>query len=522
MKRAFIQNNIAFAVLVALLIICLAAICLVNFYAYPQWYDSDMYLDILYASKAWKEKSIFPENWIFGNQFYVVSTPVIAALFCAFWEPQTAMAAASVTVSLLIVGSFLWMLMPATKSKEACLAGTIFLIASVLYFGDAHRDYNGWQLMFTMCSYYGVYAVNAFLAFGCYLRAKLLGRKSVMLILAITCLLSFGTGMQSLRQTAIMTCPMIGMEILRWIYCRVRKYPLDRKPMIVVGAVSLSNILGLVVIRMMDIPRVGLKAVWAVPSFSEILSSVLENLKLAYKVFGLGGKFQLGFFWLMVALCLITVVGIFIRLVRRQEGNALALLILFGIGVAAVFVAGILAILRVRMIYYFMLFPMMAFLMACAYAALGKWGKGLVLTSLLLMLGLSWSDFYRDVFVPIQNRENNVYIQAADYLVENGYTTIYSEWDNCGEDVAIASGCRLQAGFWTWEYAPYEKIQTLCDPSIFSESPEHCVYMFRGMERVKFGIEGAQKCGVELTQLAYFPEGDLYLFSAPVNLMLLH
>jgi len=519
MKKRFIQDGVCFAVLVLMLIILLAAICLVNLCAYPQWYHSDMYLDILYASKAWKEKSLFPENWMFGNQYYVVATPVIAALLCGFWEPPTAMAAASILISFLIVGSFLWMLMPVTESKEACLAGAVFLIASYLYFGDAHGDYNGWQLMFTMCSYYGIYAVNAFLAVGCYLRARLFGRKSLLLMLAVVCLLSFGTGMQSLRQTAIMTCPLIGMEILRCIYCRIRKQPVEKKPLMIVGAISVSNGLGLLLIRILDIPRNGIRASFALPSFSDMLRAIPENLRYAYNIFGVGGRFQRGFLFLMVLLCLIAVVDIFIRFVRRNEEKPLMLLIFFGIGIVAVFAAGVLAVLTIRMPYYFMVFPMMAFLIACAYADLGKWGKGLVLTILLLMMGLSYSDYHRDVLVPIKNSGDNVYTEVAEYLVENGYTTIYSEWDNCGEDVAIASGCQLQAGFWTWEYTPYEGIGILCDPNIYFEDPEVCVYLFRGMERVKLGTEGAQKRGVELTQLAYFPEGDLYLFSAPVNLM---
>ena len=516
---SFLKEKGLLTILVILLAVYLAAICVVNFCAYPTWYDSDMYQDILYASKAWKEKSLFPENWVFGNQYYVVSTPVIAALFCSVFEPQVAMAAASSLVSVWIVVSFLWMLKPVTKSREAGLAGAVFMMASVLYFGDPHTKYNGWQLMFTMCSYYGAYVAIAAMAFGCYLRAGQLHKKSFLVLLGITCLLSFGLGMQSLRQTAVMTCPMIAMEILRVLYCRIRKIPVDRKPMTVTAVISASNVLGLIVIRRMDTTGIGVRVDLSMPTVSELLAAIPEQLKNAYSIFAIGGRFQMVFFWLTVLLCVFAAVKIVVRFVRGQEACGAVLLILFGTGLAAVFAAGVLALLHIRMPYYFMVFPAMAFLLAYAYAYLGRWGKGAVLAVLLVMTVLVCPDYHRDVLVPVREKDGNVYEEAAEYLLENGYTTIYSEWINFGEDVAVASGCRLEVGYWTWEYAPYEPYKVLCDPGVYERPAEECAYLFRGQERVDYGVESAKARGVELTPLASFPEGDLYLFSAPVNLM---
>ena len=39
-----------------------------------------MYSDAQIAKLMWEQKTIFPKNWIFGNQYYVIATPVLAAV----------------------------------------------------------------------------------------------------------------------------------------------------------------------------------------------------------------------------------------------------------------------------------------------------------------------------------------------------------------------------------------------------------------------------------------------------------
>ena len=43
-------------------------IVLINFSGNPSFYCTDMYSDMTYAEEVWNHKSIFPENWTFGNQ----------------------------------------------------------------------------------------------------------------------------------------------------------------------------------------------------------------------------------------------------------------------------------------------------------------------------------------------------------------------------------------------------------------------------------------------------------------------
>ena len=53
----------------------------INFIGFAWFCTPDMYSDTYVARLMWQEKTLFPESWVFGNQFYVCVTPVLAACF---------------------------------------------------------------------------------------------------------------------------------------------------------------------------------------------------------------------------------------------------------------------------------------------------------------------------------------------------------------------------------------------------------------------------------------------------------
>ena len=57
----------------------------VNFHG-AQWYNFDMFADASVAKRMAEQHTLFPENWLFGNQYYVIATPAIAALFCGIFR----------------------------------------------------------------------------------------------------------------------------------------------------------------------------------------------------------------------------------------------------------------------------------------------------------------------------------------------------------------------------------------------------------------------------------------------------
>ena len=48
---------------------------------FPRYCNSDTFADMQVARRMWEQKSLFPSGWTFGNQCYVVATPVLTALF---------------------------------------------------------------------------------------------------------------------------------------------------------------------------------------------------------------------------------------------------------------------------------------------------------------------------------------------------------------------------------------------------------------------------------------------------------
>lgn len=116
-----------------------------------------------------------------------------------------------------------------------------------------------------------------------------------------------------------------------------------------------------------------------------------------------------------------------------------------------------------------------------------------------------------------RHREEECY-EISAYLLENGYTTVYAEW-NRGHDVAIASNGKIDAGYWYVEECPFEKVTHLCSMDIYDREAERCVYLFVGSDDAEIGVSVAKSAGVELKLIRHYPQSNTYLYTAPVNLM---
>ena len=103
------------------ILLCSLAICcmfaflsvytLINMRTLAQFCNSDVYADMQVARRMWEQKTLFPEGWAFGNQFYVVATPVLAALFYGITgNINLAMGLATEMMTILIFLSLGWLL----------------------------------------------------------------------------------------------------------------------------------------------------------------------------------------------------------------------------------------------------------------------------------------------------------------------------------------------------------------------------------------------------------------------------
>lgn len=490
-------------------------ICYLNLSLTPSFYCTDMYSDILYAVKAWEAKSLFPEGWVFGNQLYVIATPVLASLvYGIVGKPALAMAIATILMTLGIFLSYLWMLKPVFPGLADRLVGLICFIALTAYCGDAIYKVKGWQLFFTLCSYYACYLITAFLCFGCFLRRREKPTVPMLILFGLSVVLSFGAGMQSLRQTAVMLVPMLAVEGIQQIMSLIRTKKLEWQPLVVTGSLSAANLLGLAAVKLLDVPRNEIFSSAELLEKAEIPEAVNKSLTTLMSL--LADKEHYGYLFLMAVVILILAI---VQAKHRKE-NAPAgwgtLISLFALSVLGILAIDMYTKMSIRNIYYFMLLPLVGLLPVYAYRS---WRLGKVLALLLLTMLVVGA--FKNAILPAtetaKKADTNASYAISDVLVEKGYTTIYSGWNQC-EDIAIASEGRITAGFWNSSKDVFRPVMYLCDPSIYGVDPSECVYYLR-KDNKDIALKKAADKGVTMTLVAEYPQWGIWLYEASENLM---
>lgn len=519
MEKRTNRSSVSFWILMTMLLTYLGMILVINLFAPPSFYDSDMYTDMCYAMQMWNHKSVFPEGWVFGNQLYAVSTPVLAGLcYGLTGNPVLAMGLASTVMAVLVLLSFNWMLRPVVGSREGRLAGTVLLVWMVLFFGDSWHSTNGWQLLFTMCSYYAVYAICAFLAFGCYLRSQQLQTRKLQGMLVLTCLLSFGLGIQSLRQTAVMTLPLLGVEFLHILQNIIQKRKWNRKSLTVAALISATNLAGLMTARFLKVAQVEITGDLGLTSFAGFFGNLRQSVLLALSlVFNHDGVSVL-ILGMLLLLCGASFIGIVFQTKKTKDCKGLVLFTLLLLSVLAILAVDVLTTMLVRAIYYFMLFPMLAFLAARIYPGEKGWKQRGLLMFLSAVFLLSLVRELPDMVPPIREKKEESAYAVSQYMMENGYTTVYSAW-NGAADIPVASGWKISAGFWEDAEAPFFYYQYLCNPEIFHVDKDHCVYLFHGQQYAEKAIRQAKTKGIAMELVQTFPQWDIYLYTASENIM---
>ena len=444
-------------VLSVLLCFLVVLIWVINLSHIPDFYVTDMYTDIIYATEFWEHGSIFPDGWIFGNQFYVIATPVLAGLIYGIgFDPVMAMGLASSIMSILVVAAFYWMISPFFSCIKERLFVCVMFILLPLVGGDAVYHLNGWQLLFTMCSYYACYAISAFLSFGFYIRYWNTDKKINWLYFTLICLLAFFAGIQSLRQTVIQVMPLIAIEVFRVFSDICKKRKLFDTSFIIVAGISCSNLMGVLYNRFMDVDAVQIFGELSIETsfITSFKEAIINFLKLYYSVSP--AFLVVGIIMLMGALGLVflSVEG------RNVIGCVLGAVLLFSVGIIGVI--DVFTTMHIREIYYFMCYPLTAFLGGCLFSACAflkkKRLRPLAQAVLIFVLCISCAVNGSEIINTIQDTNNQQYEEVSDYLLENGYTTIYSRW-NLAEKIAIASDMNIQAGFWDKMVQPFAEVR---------------------------------------------------------------
>ncbi len=456
-------------------ILFLLSFLIINFRLFPEFCDSDMFVDLYPARLMWEQKKLFPEGWVFGNQYFVIASPVWTAFFYGLTGKLCFSMALAVTLLTFLIGAaWLWMLQPMRRDRSvgAMLLSLLLLLGGMIGYDIVHTQQG--QLFFLCTAYYASYLLTLFLVYGCYVRDNREQTYSpVLYVLALA--LCFATGMQSLRQTAVMIMPLGCVEALRQLIVFRENKKLVRKE-ILRGSkclgYAISNAAGFLFIKLILKPAH--HNVYGNTSSRDAKDTV-EGIRTSFvSLFGTMGldpaavtkqgavRIMLG---LLAVLLAAAVLYTTIRLIRTKEKDGyLYVVVLFWIGVLGVLLPGCFLNIVVRPIYYFTWYPLGAVSLYYIWEKAEK--RTLTGAAVALFLTGNYLGSYfpsvREAMHPKQTEEKEI----AAYVTENGYSYLYGDWSYVLAVAMTADGGFIPGG---WYFEPYEVLGYVNPLGIYRE-----------------------------------------------------
>ncbi|MGN1169709.1 MAG: hypothetical protein ACI4RB_06280, partial [Acutalibacteraceae bacterium] len=443
---------------------------------------------------------------------------------------------ASSIMAVLVFVSFDFMLRPIAKAYERLCAFTA-MMGLIIANGHIANDVGGMQLIFTMASYYSCYLITAFLAFGCYIRARENKTgKAFVVMLILTCALSFGTGMQSLRQTEFMTVPLIvceGLFILSDIIKNKNLKSFKTKSFMTSLLISVSNIAGLIAIRLMDFEQI---TIFNDSQKSGIAAIKSDFLNSAVRFMGMffptddGNKNLLGLtvgglFFVTFVIAVIFIIRDVFK--KRKADSVLIIMFLLIVSFAETYALDIFTDMRIRGIYYFMFYPLFGLAVMYVFKNVRNKKTAIALALSAICVAAFVINGAPAVKETALKTDWQIYSDVSDFVTDNGYDTVYSSWDT-GSHFAAASDGKINCGFWDKKGdTDVFPIEYLCNPSIFKEEfNDTAVYIVTDEKRDNPDIlkEVAQSCGADLDLLKVFNSENetfyIYKSSKPICAMI--
>lgn len=435
LREKFTLRNTIYFLVFLVVFGYLLSICFVNLTG-RVWCNYDIYSDAVLAKYMWEAKTLFPRGWHFGNQIYVTATPAVAALFYGVTkDAYLALAFASCFMTLGILFSYIWCVKPFVHVKSI-LVSLLVVIGGTNIGSTAHGDWLGFQVFYTMASYYACYVIGIFLTLGVYFR--LVNQKRVPMLIQLGVLFyNLALGMQSLREMLVLNLPLCAIVILHILlhHKDLRRYLQEKRDSIMFAFLALvCNSCGVLLTKIF-IQNGTVKQ-------STIISGVSPNIRENYEVTVNAIRDYIGlctpttfFEWLKhiggifsIGIVLLSLLCIFIGYRKDKKIVTMGYIVLFFvISLLAVFCAG-LFIISVRDIYFFCWY----FLVASSVAMLmeERWGvllKGVLIVGLIGISVLNY-DFTFGQSYRWLSGANNLYQGIVGQLQELGITYLYSDW----------------------------------------------------------------------------------------------
>ena len=510
------------SILILFVLLCyLAAFGIINFAGFEKFCTTDMYEDTLVARLIWEQKTLFPQNYLFGNQFYVIATPVLAALFYGITGSMNlAMGLATTVMGLLILFTLNWMLKPFIKKTEIRYCA-LLLMAAASFGPDTIIREDG-QLFFVMCSFYACYLITFFFLLGDYARARE-SEELRPVAFTIALLLSFCTGMQSLRQTCVSMLPILAFEFLSAFIRMLKHQPIiamdKRMPLIRALSYLAANGAGIVFIKLLGVQRNEIYYGQSIFNGASIRGKIKDLHEALITVSGYdftrsGTDFFFIVFFIFTTLLIIAAAVI---LIKNKSTHATAIFWwICIISIAAVIAASFVTSVSLRPIYLFPYYtlPMLS-LVVVAPKLKKPWQSVLCLIVIIFSAMNLYYSYHNQIsysFQPDTSDEKAV----CDFAIENGYELVYGSHSHTAPRIAVKSDGKLTAGCWVddhiFKVSPHINIKDVYHLSDYSRA----IFVFIENEH-PLALKETAENGTELYFQGQF--GRFYVYTASNQLL---
>ena len=548
-----------------IIIIFFAVFCIINFCGFESFCDSDMYQDVYVSKLIWNSKSIFPPNWTFSNQYFVLAAPNIAAVIYGITGSMNlSMELATTIYTLLILVAFVYMIKAVTSNKTVVLVSIICFMAAVTGY-DIVNTHQG-QLYFLMVSYYASYIFTVFLVYGVYLRylfANLSNReansesglklnKPSVLAYILAMVFTIATGMQSLRQTAIMILPLACVEGIRFFY-KVFGKSYTKKDWAVtwkMATLAITNIIAYLMVAVVIKPShcvlYGGTGIRSVSTWGQGFVKSAGNLAKITGIQSLWGaknykqNIVLGLIAVMV-ICIViyAVVSAIVTVIKSAKIQPIhVLIILFFLGILSIGAMGTLMDIKIRDIYFFMWYPLVA--TSLTYLLIGKTNikantdnqcqGGTIINqdnsaelsnqknpidavykyaelSIVILMSIAFIISYGSSAIKALNSTKTQDQLTCQFLEDNNIHYLYGHWNTVPEIAVYSDGSITPGGWYTTIYDPIDYLNPkgIYDDKFNSEA----AYLILPEEKSE-ALKIAKDRGITLNQIYSTPAYTIY------------
>lgn len=413
-----------------------------------EWVNYDIYSDAILTKYIAMERDLFPEGWHFGNQVYVVATPVLGSfIYSILKDTYLSLSLASCIMTLLCVFFYVWSIKPFAKSKSIIIS-LLVLIGCTTIGTTAYGDLNGLQVFYTMASYYSCYIIGIFVTLGvCFRILKNIPVAKPVILIVV--LLNFALGIQSLRELLVLNLPLFGMSLLALIICKLlRKDIINHKKNIsFVFLTLIASVFGVFLEKWMVLNE----TINQQTILKEANDGLKENIKHSIKAFleyigfcipkDKSDLFELCGALFLLSIISIAVFNIIYNFLKKKKITVLGFgIIFFSLSLFAVFCAGVF-VLELRSIYYFCWYLLAAFSvcylveMECRKT---KFIKYSILFCLLCVSILNYKLLFYSSFKNISNAQE-YYQTIVSKMNDDGVEYLFSDWRTEKNAIGTAS-----------------------------------------------------------------------------------